>query len=101
MPFVSGTVALAFAGDTGASTLVNQVGGNGPARLMGNEQAAFAIDLTADGAALLASAIDRQLAVLHVRYDLVFEYHLDGVRLRVWCDARRAQAPAPAQAPAG
>jgi len=102
MPFVSGTVALEFAGDTGgASTLVNQVGGNGPARLMGNEQAAFAIDLTADGAALLASAIDRQLAVLHVSYDLVFEYHLDGVRLRVWCDARRAQIAASAQASAG
>jgi hypothetical protein len=102
MPFVSGTVALAFAADPGsAGDFVNKVAGNGPARLAGEEQAAFAVDLTRDGAALLASAIDQRLAILHVRYDLVFEYHLDGVRLHVWCDARRAQSVAQAQAAAG
>lgn len=102
MPFVSGTVALAFGAESGgAGDFVNRVAGNGAARLAGNEQAAFAVDLTRDGAALLATALDRNLDVLHVRYDLVFAYHLDGVQLHVWCDARRAQSAAQAQAAAG
>lgn len=99
MPYVSGTVALAFAAEsTGAGDFVNRVAGNGPAALAGNEQASFAVDLNQDGAALLARAIDQNLDVLHVRYDLVFEYHLDGVRLRMWCDAKRAQLMAQTQA---
>jgi hypothetical protein len=99
MPYVSGTVALAFAGESGGTAdFINRVAGNGPAALTGNEQASFAVDLNQDGAALLARAIDQNLEVLHVRYDLVFEYHLDGVRLRVWCDAKRAQLTAQAEA---
>src|SRR6266849_6424161 len=77
MPFVSGTVALACAAESGGTgDFVNQVAGNGPARLAGDEQAAFAVDLTRDGAALLATAIEKKIDVLHVRYDLVFAYHL-------------------------
>jgi hypothetical protein len=99
MPYVSGTVALSFGGESGGTAdFINRVAGNGPAALTGNEQASFAVDLTEDGAALLSQAIDQNLDLLHVRYDLLFEYHLDGVRLRVWCDAKRAQLTAKAQA---
>jgi hypothetical protein len=103
IPFVSGTVELAFAGETGATAddFTNRIAGNGPAKLLGNEQATFAIDLTADGAALLADALDKQLDVLKVRYDLTYEYHLDGVQLRVWCDAHKAAGTAQLQAAAG
>jgi hypothetical protein len=102
MPIVSGTVALAIAAESGGrGDFVNQVAGNGPAKLVGDEQAAFAIDLTKDGAAMLATAIQQKLAVVHVRYDLTFEYHLDGVQLHVWCDARRAQSTAAQQASSG
>jgi hypothetical protein len=102
MPFVSGTVGLAFAAESGGQAdFTAQVAGNGPAELAGNEQAAFAVDLTGDGAALLAKAIDDKLHVVHVRYDLVFEYHLDDVRLHVWCDARKAQSAAQGQAATG
>ncbi len=109
MPFVSGTVALSFAAESGAAgaagaaggELTRRVAGSGPAKLAGDEQASFAIELTADGAALLAEALDKKLDVLQVRYDLVYEYHLDGVQLHVWCDARKAQATAQAQAALG
>ncbi|HZS35831.1 MAG TPA: hypothetical protein VFF06_03345 [Polyangia bacterium] len=103
LPFVSGTVELDFAAESGAvgGEFARQIAGNGPAKLAGGEQAAFAIDLTADGAALLADALDKKLDVLQVRYDLVYTYHLDGVRLHVWCDARKAQLAAQAQAGLG
>lgn len=99
MPFVSGTVTLSFAGDApGAPGRTARVV---PASLVGTQQAAFALDLDADEAALLGDAIDKELRILHATYDMVFEYHLDGVELRVWCDGRRAQAVAQAQASTG
>jgi hypothetical protein len=102
MPFVSGTVTLALAGEAGGDgDFVHRVAGSGPAKLLGDEQAAFAVDLTSDGAAMAAAAIQQKLALLHVRYDLAFEYHLDGVQLRVWCDARKAQSVAATQAAGG
>ena len=90
IPFKSGTVDLAFAGESTDGEFTNQIAGSGPARFAGAERAAFSLDLSADGASLLWQAIDRRLALFRVRYDLVFEHRLTGVRMRVWCDARKS-----------
>lgn len=100
LPVVSGTVALSFAGESGGGELALQVAGSGPARLTGWEQATFFVELSSDGAALLEAALRKGLAVLHARYELGFEYRLDQVQLRVWCDPRKAWEDASHQ-PAG
>lgn len=89
-PAMSGSVTLSLGGEAGTGELATRVMGNGPARLIGAERATFTIELSPDGAALLAQAIEADLEVLEVRYDLVFEQCIEGARLRVWCDARRA-----------
>lgn len=91
VPISSGEVSLTFAGEA-SGDLVNATAGSGSASLVGAERASFAIDLSSDGAALLASALERGLDLLLARYDLAFEYHLDAVELRVWCDVARAAA---------
>jgi len=101
IPFKSGTVELAVAGESSGGDLTNQVAGNGPARLLGAEQATFEVDLNADGAALLWQAIDKQLDILEVGYDLVFDARLDDIKLRVWCDAQRAHQSLAARWQAG
>jgi hypothetical protein len=92
IPFNSGAVTLSFAGegDGGRGDFGSHVAGNGPASLLGAEQAAFAVELTADGASMLAKAITAGLDILNVKYDLVFEYRLDAIKLRIWCDVRAA-----------
>lgn len=90
MPFESGTVSLLFAGESGAGEFAQKVAGQGPASLTGPERATFAVELSKDGAALLAKALDGRLDILRVSYDMVFEYRLDAIKLRVWCDARAA-----------
>lgn len=89
-PATAGSVTLSLGGEAGAGELAMRVMGNGPARLIGTERATFTIELSPDGAALLAQAIEDDLGVLEVRYDLGFEQCIEGARLRVWCDARRA-----------
>src|SRR5581483_6693627 len=99
VPVRAGTVTLAFAGETagadgsgpavdGSGDFAARIGGSGSARLAGWERAAFGVDLTSDGAALLWQAIQSGTTLLHARYDLVFDAHLDDVQLRVWCDVR-------------
>jgi hypothetical protein len=90
IPLVSGTVALSFAAETANGDFAGKVAGNGPASLTGSGNATFAVELTQDGAALLATALQKGLDILNVRYDLVFEYHLDAIKLRVWCDLSAA-----------
>ncbi len=90
MPFKSGTVDLTFAGESTSGEFANQIAGSGPARFAAGEKAAFTLDLTADGASLLWQAIEQRLDLFRVNYDLVFEHRLTGVRMRVWCDARRS-----------
>jgi hypothetical protein len=90
IPFKSGAVDLAFAGESREGEFANKIAGSGPARLAGTERAAFSLDLTADGASLLWQEIDRRLDLFRVHYDLVFEHRLIGVRMRVWCDTRKS-----------
>lgn len=101
VPFHAGTVELAFAGEEAAGELVRGIAGSGPARLAGNQAASFAVELDADGAALLAGAIEAGTDLFFLRYDLVFAHRLDGVELRVWCDAERAHAAAAERLAAG
>jgi len=88
--FKAGTVELSFAGETGQGDFVNQLAGSGPARLSGSLRATFALDVTADGAALLWRAAEQRLSVIHARFDLVYDHRLAGVSIRVWCDAMRS-----------
>ncbi|MEM7481949.1 MAG: hypothetical protein AAF481_12310 [Acidobacteriota bacterium] len=94
VPFHDGTVELAFAGETdpaeGEGEFTRRIAGSGPARLAGHQTASFMIELNSDGAALLAEAIESGTDLFHLRYDLLFSHRLDGVKLRVWCDAERA-----------
>ncbi len=101
IPFVSGTVTLSFAAETASGDFAGKVAGNGPASLTGSGNATFAIELTKDGAALLATALQNGLDILNVRYDLTFEYHLDAIRLRVWCDLSAASQTVAARLAAG
>ncbi len=86
IPFVSGTVTLSFAAETANGDFAGKVAGNGPASLTGCGNATFAIEMTQDGAALLATTLQKGLDILNIRCDLIFEYHLDAIKLRVWCD---------------
>ncbi|HYG61650.1 MAG TPA: hypothetical protein VEL74_03645 [Thermoanaerobaculia bacterium] len=93
MPFRAGTVSLAFAGEEGAregptGDFAARVAGSGPARLAGSQRATFTVELTRDGAALLHQCLERGLDLFHARYDLLYDYRLDDVELRIWCDAR-------------
>jgi hypothetical protein len=90
IPFTSGTVTLSFAAETAGGDFAARVAGTGPASLTGSGNATFAIELTQDGAALLAKALQNGLDILNVHYDLVFEYHLDAIKLRAWCDLSAA-----------
>jgi hypothetical protein len=101
IPFKSGVVTLSFAGEGGGGDFAAHVAGAGPATLVGTEKAAFAIELTADGAAVLANAIVAGLDILSVNYDLVFEYRLDAIKLRTWCDLRAAHDLVAARLEAG
>ena len=101
MPFVEGNVELSVAGETDGGELVTRVAGDGPARLSGAQRATFAVELSADGAALLWQAIERGIDLVHARYDLVFEHRLDDIELRVWCDARTSHKTLSARHAAG
>ena len=90
LPVVAGTVALAFAAESGEADFVRKLGGNGPARLSGRERASFLVDLTEDAAALLWAALEANVEVLHARYDFDVQHVLGDLVLRVWCDARQA-----------
>ncbi|MGH8531188.1 MAG: hypothetical protein ACREV1_00310 [Gammaproteobacteria bacterium] len=91
VPFKAGSVALAFAGESGErGELATMIAGKGPARFSGSERASFAVELSADGAALLWQTLEAGLDLFHIRYDLVFEHRLTDVELRLWCDARRS-----------
>jgi hypothetical protein len=90
VPVVAGTVALAFAAESGEADFVRRLGGNGNARLSGRERASFLIDLTEDAASLLWTALDANVDVLHARYEFDVQHVLGDLVLRVWCDARRA-----------
>lgn len=93
VPLDTGTVSLSFAAETGtgaANGLATAILGDGPARQTSTDTATFAVTLTADGAALLAQALDDGAGLLNAQFGLVVPYILDDVSLRVWCDVPSA-----------
>lgn len=85
VPVSSGSVSLAFAGGTGGATDALALGTSATAPA-GAGPASFAVDLTADGAALLGQAIGTDHAVVNAAFDLAVPYVLDDITVRVWCD---------------
>ncbi len=90
VPFTGGTVELAYAGEGAPGELATGIAGRGPATLTGGERTTFAVELSAEGAALLWQALERGTEVFHLRFDLICEHRLGDVELRAWCDAERA-----------
>ncbi|MEM7152831.1 MAG: hypothetical protein AAF799_08310 [Myxococcota bacterium] len=86
----SGTVALSVAGSREADDLLRSISGPKLASLSAHNQASFVVDLTADGAALLDAAMEEQLPLLHVAYELTFQHAVNGVLIRAWADLHAA-----------
>lgn len=101
LPIIRGTVALAFAGETGDADFAKSIAGTGPVSLSGGGQATFVLDLSREGAALLWNALENGRDVLHARYDLVFQHGLGDTTLRVWCEAQQAHRATAARLAAG
>jgi hypothetical protein len=99
--FKDGSVTLTFAGESGTDEFVQQIAGNGKARLTGSQRASFAIDLSDEGAALLWNTLKLGNNLFRLRYDLVFDHRLDDIELRVWCDAQQAVQMAAVQTERG
>src|SRR5581483_1461978 len=92
VPIVDGTVTVAVLGEDPehlTDFLANLVG-VGRVSMTGRERASFMAKLTQDGAVLLWDMIERNLPAIRVQYDLKFDYRLPGVRMVVWCDARKS-----------
>jgi hypothetical protein len=89
VPVDSATAQLWLAGAAGGTDLARTILGGGPAQL-GGAGTSFAVELTADGAALMEAALTAQVAVVEVAVDLVVRGCLDQDRVRVWCDVDSA-----------
>ncbi len=92
VPVKSGTVTIAIAGESEGATgeFVANLVGVGKVSMMGAQRASFMAKLTQDGATLLWEAMERDLAIIRVAYDLVFEHRLDAVRMVVWANAKKS-----------
>jgi len=87
VPARGGRATLSVFGEVSGGDLV--VGGGGPHPLsgVGDHTQSFLVELNADGSALLWTALEQGLAVVHVSYELELEHRLQDVSMRVWCDA--------------
>lgn len=76
----------------GSVTLLEEAGGElvawssagGPASLLGNNNAAFALRLSATGAAIWYKALKEGIKSISVRYDLKFRLRLPSLEIRAW-----------------
>lgn len=76
----------------GSVTLLEEAGGDlvawssagGPASLLGNNNAAFALRLSATGAAIWYKALKEGIKSISVRYDLKFRLRLPSLEIRAW-----------------
>jgi hypothetical protein len=94
VPVVEGTVGIAVLAETPeaghAGEFVATLVGAGRVSMTGRQRAAFMAKLTLDGAILLWGMFERNLPAIRVQYDLKYNHRLDGVRMIVWCDARKS-----------
>ena len=92
LPVIGGTVTVAILGEDPehmTDFLANLVGVGGVS-MTGRQRASFMAKLTQDGAVMLWEMLERDLPAIRVAYDLKFNHRLAGVRMVVWCDAKKA-----------
>lgn len=94
LPVLDGTVNIGILGEGSAEggEFVANLVGSSKASMTGNQRAAFQAKLTMDGAVLLWEAFERNLPSIIVTYDLLFHHRLDGVKMVIWCDARKTHS---------
>lgn len=82
----------------GTMTLLEESGGNafiawsssgGRPSLTGDNNAAFALRLGAEGAAVWFRALERDVAALGVRFELTFQARLPSLQIRVWAGSHQ------------
>jgi hypothetical protein len=92
LPVIDGTVTVAVLGEDPehmTDFLANVVGVGGVS-MTGNQRASFMAKLTQDGVVMLWEMIERNLPAIRVAYDLKYNHRLTGVKMVVWCDAKKA-----------
>ncbi len=92
VPVSGGTVTIQIAAEDGAAAgdFVTKLVGAGPVSMTGNERASCMAKLTMDGAALVWAAMEKNLKVIRVAYNLTFNYRIVGLVVDAWCDAHKA-----------
>ncbi len=81
LEYTDGTVTLLEEKEGG---LVSWSSAGGPASLVGDNNAAFAIRLSADGAAIWYKALKQGDKAISTRYDLKFRLRLPSLEIRAW-----------------
>lgn len=81
LEYTDGTVTLL---EEKAGGLVSWSSAGGPASLVGDNNAAFAIRLSADGAAVWYKALQQGDKAISTRYDLKFRLRLPSLEIRAW-----------------
>lgn len=92
VPVASGNVTIQILAEDGSKPgdFVSSLVGAGSVSMTGNERASCMAKLTMDGAALVWAAMDRDLKVIRVAYELNFNYRIVGLVVDAWCDAHKA-----------
>jgi hypothetical protein len=92
VPVQSGNVQIQILAEDGSKPgdFVSNLVGAGTVSMTGTERASCMAKLTMDGAALIWTAIEKDLKVIRVAYTLNFNYRVVGLVVDAWCDASKA-----------
>lgn len=82
--FLDGKVTLI---EEASGGLVQWSSAGGPPSMMGDNNAAFALRLSPEGAAVWYRALEQDAAALSVRYELKFEARLPSLEIHIWAGA--------------
>lgn len=92
VPLKDGTVTISVLAETAggkANEFVGTLIGAGRVSMLGSMRASFMAKLTQEGVVLMWDALEKNLKVIQVAYDLTFEHRLSAVTMVVWCDASK------------
>jgi hypothetical protein len=92
VPIAGGNVQIQIMAEDGTKPgdFVTTLVGAGSVSMTGNERASCMAKLTMDGAAMVWTAMEKDLKVIRVAYTLNFNYRIVGLVVDAWCDARKA-----------
>jgi hypothetical protein len=92
IPVQSGTVQIQILAEDGSKPgdFVGTLVGAGSVSMTGTELASCMAKLTMDGAALIWTAMEKDLKVIRVAYTLNFNYRVMGLVVDAWCNAEKA-----------